>query len=59
MDGRRIALRGWNSMKRQDLNALLPFNRVNANHRRLAGELNGCNDRIQLGHIEIALEFFT
>ena len=46
-------------MKRQYLDTLFPFDRVDANHRGLAGKINGCNDCIQLGHIEIALEFFT
>ena len=47
------------SMKRQYLDTLLPFDRVDANHRGLAGKIDCCNDRIELGHIEIPLELFA
>ena len=43
-------------MKRQSVHALFPFNRIDANHRRLAGKLDGCDDRIDLGSVEIAIE---
>jgi hypothetical protein len=46
-------------MKRQSVHALFPLDRIDPHHRRLAGELDCRHDRIELGHIEIAVELFT
>ena len=46
-------------MKRQGVYALLSLDRVNPNHRRLAGKLDGRDDRVQLGHIEISFELLA
>jgi len=46
-------------MKRQGLDPLLPTDYVNANHWRFTRKLDGCDDRIQLGHVEVEFKFFT
>ena len=46
-------------MERQSINALLPLNGVDPNYRCLAGEFDGCDNCVELGHIEIALELFA
>jgi hypothetical protein len=46
-------------MKRQGIDALFPLNGVNPNHRRLAGELDRGDDRVELGHVEITIELFA
>ena len=46
-------------MKRQDVHALFPLNRIDTNHGRLAREFDRRNDRIEFGHIQIAFELFT
>ncbi len=47
------------SMERQSVHAFLPLDCVDANHWRLAGELNCRNNRVELGHIEIAFKLFA
>jgi hypothetical protein len=46
-------------MKRQGVNALLPLHCVNTDHRRFAGELDRRDNRIELGHIKIAIELLA
>ena len=46
-------------MKRQGIYALFTLDRINPDHRRLAGKFDGRDDRIQLGHIEIAFELLA
>jgi hypothetical protein len=46
-------------VKRQGLHALLPLNGVNPNHRSLAGKFDGCDNRIELGHVETSIELFS
>ena len=46
-------------MKRQCIHALLPIDRVNANHRCFARELDRPDNCIELYAIEIALELIS
>jgi hypothetical protein len=46
-------------MKRKGVDTLFPLNNVDPNHRRLAGELYGRDNRVELGQIEIAIELFA
>jgi hypothetical protein len=46
-------------MERQGIHAFLPLDGINADHRRLAGKFDSCNDRVQLGRVEIALELLA
>ena len=51
--------RGGTSMKRQNVHAFRSLYRINANNRRLAGELDCRDDRVKLGDVEIALELLS
>jgi hypothetical protein len=46
-------------MKRQGVDALLPLHCVNTDHRRFARELDRRDNRIELGHIKIAIELLA
>ena len=46
-------------MKRQSVHALFPLYRVNVNGGRLARELDGRDNGIELGGIEVALKLLT
>jgi hypothetical protein len=46
-------------VKRQCIHTLLPRDRVNANHWRLAGEFDRRDNRVELGSIEIVLELIA
>jgi hypothetical protein len=46
-------------MKAQGVHALHPLDCINTNHRRLAGEIDCCNNHIELGRIEIAFKLLA
>ena len=50
---------GARSMKGQGIHPFLPFNCINANHRRLARKFDHRDNNIELGRIEIAFELLA
>ena len=58
LSGPSFGSRDGTLMKCQDVNALLPLYRVDANDRRFAGKLDRRDNRVELGCIEVALKLF-
>lgn len=59
LSGPSFGSRADTLMKCQDVHALLPLYRVDANDRRFAGKLDHRDNRIELGCIEIELKLLT
>jgi hypothetical protein len=51
--------RPTSEMKCQGAHTFFPLDCINTNHRRLAGELDCCNNRIELGRSEIGFKLLT